>query len=889
MDQKEQNNSNNETRLTDELADHYRLIIEGAIQPIYTIHTDGTLLFMNTNAASYFNSTPENLIGKTVWDLFPQENADWHIQKIHNASEKGTPIIEETEIEIGDKKRWFEIKIIPTITEEKNLTAAICFLNDITERKRSKIALKESESKLKEINHLLESVLDTIPDMIGIQKPDHTVVMFNKAGYEFMGTTHEDSVGKKCYELIKRNDECDLCATNMALETKKVQQIQKYYEAKSIWLDSRSYPVLDENGEVLLVIEHSRDITEYHNVMEALKTSEERFRNLVETSTDWIWEIDENFNYTYSSPQVEIILGYSPQEILGKAPTDIMDEIEKERITRLVQPIIEKRDSIIRLENRVIHKNGNQIILETSGSPFFDSKGEFRGYRGVDRDITERKVTEITLAESENKYREFFEEDLTADYITSVDGHLVDCNTAFLKMYGFKTKKEAIGFRVKNLYHDMDVRARFIEEIKAKRKVTNYLMENQKLDGTKIVTNQNARGKFDKEGNLQFVNGYVIDITEAVNSGKALKENEAMLQSIFRAAPVGIGVVVDRVFSWTNDTLAKITGYSAEEMIGQNAVMLYNSQAEYERAGQEKYGKIEKYGTGTVETKWTRKNGEIIDVLLSSTPIDPKNLKAGVTFSVQDITRRKRMEDDLVKSKEVAERANNLKTEFLAQMSHEIRTPINTILSFSQLVREEFENIVNDDLKTSFHGISNAGQRIIRTVDLLLNMSEVQAGSYDYNPRRLDLRKDILEDLYLEYYSVAKAKGLQLEFNNSDDLFILNVDEYTVKQIFANLLDNAIKYTEKGIVKIECLNIGDKVAVKIVDSGIGISEHYMPYLFEPFMQEEQGYTRKFEGNGLGLALIKKYCELNNAEISVKSKKGEGSTFSVSFLNGNKNI
>lgn len=865
-----------------ELADHYRMIIEGAIQPIYTLHSDGTLLFMNGNAASLFGLTPEQLIGKTVWDILSKDEADWQMERIKEAIHKRSAISDEVEFKINNQSYWFEIKIIPAKNNKNDFSLAICFLNDITEREKSKKALKKSKSKLKETSYLLKSVLDAIPDMIGIQKPDHTVIMFNKTGCDFMGITHEEAVGKKCYELIGRDTKCDNCSTILALETKKSEAIQKYNSEKKMWLDSRAYPILDENDEIVLVIEHSRDITEFHRTLTALEHSEERFRNLVESSSDWIWEVDENLLYTYVSPQVETILGYTQEEIIGKHATDIMDKNEAKRISKILQPIIKNGEPIIVLENRVIHKNGETIILETSGSPYFNSKGKLIGYRGIDRDITERKITESSLAESENKYRDFFEEDLTADYITSVDGILMECNTAFLTMYGLSSKEEAIGFRVRNLYNNTKVRTNFIEELKANKKVTNYIMENQRLDGTRIITNQNARGNFDKDGNLKFIHGYIIDITEAVKSEKALKENEAMLQSIFRAAPVGIGVVSERVFTWVNETLEKITGYTSEELLGRSSLMLYDNQESYEKVGKEKYDKIKDYGTGSVETKWVKKDGSEIDVLLSSTPIDPENLESGVTFSVLDITQRKNMEDALINAKNIAENANNLKSEFLAQMSHEIRTPINTILSFSQLVREEFENIVNEDLKTSFHGIANAGQRIIRTVDLLLNMSEVQAGSYDFNPIKLDLHKDILEDLYLEYYPVAKSRGLQLEFTNHDSDFTLNVDEYTVKQIFANLIDNAIKYTEEGHVRVECFDSDKQITVKIIDSGIGISEQYMPYLFEPFMQEEQGYTRKFEGNGLGLALIKKYCELNNAQISVESKKGEGSTFSVVF-------
>ncbi len=137
-----------------------------------------------------------------------------------------------------------------------------------------------------------------------------------------------------------------------------------------------------------------------------------------------------------------------------------------------------------------------------------------------------------------------------------------------------------------------------------------------------------------------------------VESKKESTSKEALLQSVFRSAPVGIGVVVNRVFTWTNKRLSEITGYSSAELEGQTARMLYSSEEEFALVGREKYVQIKKYGTGSVETRFKRKDGSIINVLLSSTPIDQQDLTAAVTFTVLDITGRKKVEDELIRAKE---------------------------------------------------------------------------------------------------------------------------------------------------------------------------------------------------------------------------------------------
>ncbi|MDO8549290.1 MAG: ATP-binding protein, partial [Ignavibacteria bacterium] len=158
--------------------------------------------------------------------------------------------------------------------------------------------------------------------------------------------------------------------------------------------------------------------------------------------------------------------------------------------------------------------------------------------------------------------------------------------------------------------------------------------------------------------------------------------------------------------------------------------------------------------------------------------------------------------------------------------------------------------------------------------------SLIQTGNFNINLEKIDL-KDLLFKLIYEFNSLAKEKDLQLNFDPGNvESFILG-DEYTLAQTFQNLIDNAIKYTEHGKVEVKIYSNGNgKINVDVKDTGIGISQEYMPNLFKPFSQEEDGYSRKFEGNGLGLALTKKYIELNNADIKVNSKKGEGTTFTV---------
>ncbi|MBI9072999.1 MAG: HAMP domain-containing histidine kinase [Melioribacteraceae bacterium] len=253
-----------------------------------------------------------------------------------------------------------------------------------------------------------------------------------------------------------------------------------------------------------------------------------------------------------------------------------------------------------------------------------------------------------------------------------------------------------------------------------------------------------------------------------------------------------------------------------------------------------------------------------------------------------EIAGRKKIESNLVVAKEKAENANELKSEFLAQMSHEIRSPINVIQNFTYLIEDILDTVENEELDICFAGIDSASKRIVRTIDLILNTSELQLGIYEPTIREIDLAS-ILPNLKKEYLKMAESKGLELKLNLDVTSSKIITDDYALNQIFANLIDNAIKYTGKGSIELSLSEENpDKFLFAIIDTGKGMSEEYQSRIFDQFSQEEGGYTRHFEGSGLGLSLVKKYCDIINADISVESSKDKGTTFRILLKSINEN-
>ncbi len=274
---------------------------------------------------------------------------------------------------------------------------------------------------------------------------------------------------------------------------------------------------------------------------------------------------------------------------------------------------------------------------------------------------------------------------------------------------------------------------------------------------------------------------------------------------------------------------------------------------------------------------------ENIWIELSAYPVFDKARRLNyVIENIRDISERKLCEAQLLNAKKEAETANKTKSRYLSQMSHEVRTSINSILSFKSLLKEEAGVMLPGYLRNSIPIIEKAAKRIIRTMDLILYLSELQTGSYEPIMARFDLFENVIDHLYITFLHAAKEKGLRMYLTKDSDEYPVYGDQYTINQIFSNLLDNAVKYTRTGKITVELFHRKDKIIVEISDTGVGISGEYLPKLFEEFSTEHHGYTREFEGNGIGLALVKQSCALNKVVIEVKSVKGEGSVFRVKF-------
>lgn len=362
---------------------------------------------------------------------------------------------------------------------------------------------------------------------------------------------------------------------------------------------------------------------------------------------------------------------------------------------------------------------------------------------------------------------------------------------------------------------------------------------------------------------------------------EALRQSEQKFKTLFQTAGDAIFLLeLDGKILEVNNYASEKFGYTREEFLDKTIQELNlpsNSENVLNRLNL-----LKEIGELSFENIYESKNGEHIPVGVNIRLIDYEDRKVALSIA-RDISLKKKEEEELIRAKEEAEKASRLKSEFLAQMSHEIRSPLNVIVGFIQLIRDDLNEHLNEEMIVSFKGIDTAGKRIIRTVELILNMSELQAGMYESTRKEFDLAKDVLCNIFSEYEIAARKKGLNLYLYNNTDNTLVYADYFSTLQIFVNLIDNAIKYTHEGKVEINIdRNSGDELTVEVSDTGIGISKDFLPKLFDPFTQEDQGYSRRYEGTGLGMALVKRYCEINRVNIQVQTDKNIGTKFSLCF-------
>jgi PAS domain S-box-containing protein len=360
---------------------------------------------------------------------------------------------------------------------------------------------KKTEEKLRQNQQFLANIFDSIEDGIGIMDKDMNIIRVNP----WLEETHRNSmplVGKKCFNAYHNRDSaCPDCPCVETLKTGKPHTIiipNPCSGTKAEWVELSAFPLKDHDGNITGVIEYIKDVTEQIKAEQALRMSEQRFSQVVENAKEWVWEIDVDGLYTYVSPIVKKILGFSPEEIVGKKYFyDLFHPENREALEKAAHETFAKKVGFQRFLNRNIHKDGHTVWLSTSAMPMFDEKGELLGYRGVDADVTEQRKSDALLSERAEqimhhhstllKLANIPEQDLDSllRTITEQDTEVLDIAQAGIWLFSPD--------RTEIVCRDLFIKAKKVHENGESLKVHDYPHYFKAMENSRIVATNNAQ------------------------------------------------------------------------------------------------------------------------------------------------------------------------------------------------------------------------------------------------------------------------------------------------------------------------------------------------------------------------------------------------------------
>lgn len=428
------------------------------------------------------------------------------------------------------ESRWFHQRNTLVRDNTGHIVALEGIVTDITDRKKAEIALLKTEE-------LYRLISENTGDVIWILNiKTEKFAFMSPSIYRLLGYTVEESMALTMPQILTPESLARvrdaIPPTIAAIQSgDDTLRIQTHY-VENVRKDGSIVPVeivatILSEGETgrFEILGITRDISERMKAQDALKESEEKFRSLVETISDLVWEVDTQAIYTYVSPKVRDMMGYEPEEMVGKTPFEFMPPDEAERIADLFDQCLEKRQTATAIVNRCLHKDGSVVVMETSAVPRFANDGSFAGYRGIDRDITQRKIAQDALEESEERYRTFVESANEAIFVIQ-DGKIPFCNKKGLDLIGYDSGYLASHTFLDLLHPDDRIAALERHNRRIRGEMIDPLAELRVIDGSGTLHWLEINAVIVPWDGKPATLNFAADITTRKKGDDALRESE---------------------------------------------------------------------------------------------------------------------------------------------------------------------------------------------------------------------------------------------------------------------------------------------------------------------------------------------------------------------------
>jgi PAS domain S-box-containing protein len=625
-----------------------------------------------------------------------------------------------------------------------------------------------------------------------------------------------------------------------------------------------------------------RDYAARRRAEAAVLESEERFRILVGGVQDYaIFTLDPHGKVVTWNAGAELMKGYSADEIIGQSFSRFYPQEDIDRGKPEEDLQIAVSDDRFETECWRERKDGSRFYANLVITAVRSRSGSLLGFSEISRDITERKRAEEAQHKSAEEFRAAFEDAPFGMCLSSLDNQLLRVNQALCQLLGY-SKEELLAEGWRGLAHSDDLGRlrRAADEMRIGRAASAEFEKRYiHKQGNVIWVHMRVSVVRDRRGEpAQFIT-HVQDITDRRHMEDELRK----LVSVVGSSSDFIGTAtMEGKVTFVNPAGRRMVGLDGTGPLP-GTILDFVSDGEQERFRNDVVPTILEKGRWDGETEFRHwKTGTPIPMWQSIFQITEESTGRPIAMATicRDITERRRVEAQLVQSKQRAEDANRSKSEFLANMSHEIRTPMNGIIGMTDLV---LDTELNSEQVEYLNMVKGSAEALLTLLNDILDFSKIEAGKLEMDYLSFDLRKslgEVVKTLAIR----AQQKGLEFIFDVASDVPTNVVgDPARIRQVLVNLVGNSIKFTERGEIEIKVRTEaqsaeGAVLRVSVRDTGIGIPVEKQQKIFEAFSQADSSTTRKYGGTGLGLTIVGQLVGLMGGKLWVESEAGKGSTF-----------
>lgn len=675
--------------------------------------------------------------------------------------------------------------------------------------------------------------------------------------------------------LLENKEETKLIAIVRDVTNQK--ETERIIEDKNVKIQLQNEEYITINEEL------QQKVYELEKTSRELIENEKKFRTYIESSPTAVLILDFDGQIIFANHSATKLTGYSNKEIARQKLENI---VENKTHTKTILSTINTKLPIKNIETKINNFNQPEKHVLLSATAIHSEKQIILFMT----DITKQKQLDKQVYLEKEQWKQTFETVSEGIYLTDKNYQILLCNKAFANLTGYKKPEQLFGAKSHYVIHGSSApnekcaahKALMTNTTQSETYFEPHIKKHLKITSSPVFDNQNK---------AEFYVNTILDITEEYRAQQALKESEIRFNLAIEGAYEGM-------WDWNLETgevvfnhiWAEMLGYSIDEInphVDTWKELLHPDDAEQTIKQLKLHldGKTDRYEsehrlkTKSGEWLWILDRGQVVSRDKNGNP-----LRAIGTHL--DITRTKQTEEELKKAKEKAEEADRLKSAFLANMSHEIRTPMNGIIGFTELLRQKtYDKPKQDKL---FRIIQSSSRQLLRLINDIIDIAKIEANQLSISKETFDINQ-MLSDLTIQtQMEVTNKKNahqpeILLDIESPNTANIIYTSEVRLRQILNNLVNNALKFTEKGHIKIGYREASDNtINIFVEDTGIGIPEHAHQYIFERFRQADDETAKKYGGTGLGLFITKQLVTLLDGEISIAHNHPHGCRFNISL-------